>query len=219
MPDNDDRSDDQPLEDDDPVERVRDHVETVVRCGFDSRDEILEDVIEELTEELEVPEGDADTVALAAMLVDRAWRRLVDEQAGWPEVTDCDRLDAAFAELERRRIIARQNFTCCQTCGLSEIWGEADGWPHEPRGYVFFHVQATERAAAGGGLDFSYGSTDQQDATVTAIANEVVEVLREHDLDATWNGDRNRKIAVALDWRRRVEPLPSDGRAPAGEPV
>src|SRR5881392_1615750 len=36
----------------------------------------------------------------------------VSEQAGWPVQTDCDRLDAAFADLEQAGIIARHDFSC-----------------------------------------------------------------------------------------------------------
>ena len=46
---------------------------------------------------------------------------LREEMLGWPATTDCDRLDAAFAELEGAGIAARANFTCCSTCGESEL--------------------------------------------------------------------------------------------------
>jgi Domain of unknown function (DUF6891) len=138
--------------------------------------------------------------------VTEVWNQVRDEQASWPAVTDCDRLDSAFAELDRRRIIARQNFWCCDTDALASIWEEAEDWPHDPRGYTFFHEQATDAAVDGFGLTLSYGSTDQTDVTVTAIADEVVEVLRAHGLNATWDGDRRKKIMLSLDWKRRIEP-------------
>lgn len=51
--------------------------------------------------------------------------------------------------------MARQNFTCCQTCGLAEIDDEievvrAEGRP--VRGYAFFHQQDTAGAVEGGSL-------------------------------------------------------------------
>jgi len=39
---------------------------------------------------------------------------LLDAQREWPSVTDCDRLDRAFADLNGRGIVARQNFACCK---------------------------------------------------------------------------------------------------------
>lgn len=42
------------------------------------------------------------------------------EMASWPEVTDCDRLDATFADLKSNGLIAEQNYWCCQTCASSD---------------------------------------------------------------------------------------------------
>ena len=46
------------------------------------------------------------------------------EQAGWESPTDCDRLDEAFATLNRLGIVARQDFSCCTPCGHKDIWQE-----------------------------------------------------------------------------------------------
>ena len=43
------------------------------------------------------------------------------EAAGWPALTDHDRLEQAFAALETQGVVCRQNFTCCGTCGVAEI--------------------------------------------------------------------------------------------------
>src|SRR3954447_10412699 len=44
-----------------------------------------------------------------------------DEQQRWPEVTDCDRLDASFAELDGMGILARQNYEQTLTSGHAAI--------------------------------------------------------------------------------------------------
>ncbi len=75
-------------------------------------------------------------------------------------VTRCDRLDAAFAELERSGIVSRANFTCCSKCGENEI-GDAMAEAAEQgiavRGYTFFHQQDIDRAVAGDGVLLKYG--------------------------------------------------------------
>ena len=66
--------------------------------------------------------------------------------------------------LEAAGIVARQNFTCCKTCGFYEINGEMEAARAQGRvvrGYVFFHMQDTERAAKGGDLALAYGPADQ----------------------------------------------------------
>ncbi|MBO4207877.1 DUF6891 domain-containing protein [Micromonospora echinofusca] len=137
-------------------------------------------------------------------------RRIVAEEwplrhaveASWPPVTDCDRLDAAFAELNRVGIVARQDFTCCRNCGEAEIGAElAD----TDEGYVFFHAQDTERAAEGGALWLRYGATS---GPATPVGQRVAETLTRHGLPVDWNGDPGRAIRVPLTWQRRIGPFP-----------
>ena len=120
-------------------------------------------------------------------------------QASWPVRTDCDRIDRAFLALERTGIVARQNFTCCQGCGASEIGAEADG---ASRGYVFYHFQDTESAVAGHGLYLAYG-TFKDDVSALTIAAEIVAQLQREGLQVKWDGKLEKRIHVAIDWQRR----------------
>ena len=65
------------------------------------------------------------------------------DQAEWGASTDCDRLDEAFAALNRQGIVARQDFSCCNNCGFTEIWDEVEeAEKQQPiEGYVFYHLQ------------------------------------------------------------------------------
>lgn len=133
------------------------------------------------------------------------------ERANWPDVTDCDRLDAAFAELKETGLIAEQNFWCCQTCASSEVHATIKQARKSggavPRGYVFYHDQDTDRAVQGGGLYLAYGSRDGKSAACQAIASEVVDTLKHHGLEPEWNGKLDTRIFLPLDWKRR-SPLP-----------
>ncbi|MGE5830625.1 MAG: DUF6891 domain-containing protein, partial [Micromonosporaceae bacterium] len=144
--------------------------------------------------------------AAARVITDRALAAHLAEQSGWSHPTDCDRLDAAFADLAAAGILARQHFSCCGTCGANDIreamqQAEKDGYAS--RGYTFFHLQDTEHAVAGDGLYLSYGARHPDEAAAVAIGHEIVMVLRAHGLAPTWNGRHAHRIALPLAWRRR----------------
>lgn len=148
--------------------------------------------------------------ALLRHHIQRFTREILDdhraEQRGWPAVTDCERLDAAFAALEREGVICRQNFSCCGSCGAAEIWDEmaaAEEAGMEVRGYTFFHMQDTEAAVAGEGLYLSYGAVAEGAAGAEAIGHAVVAALEAKGLDPVWDGQWTRRIFVPLSWRRR----------------
>ncbi|HYH63496.1 MAG TPA: hypothetical protein VD866_02250 [Urbifossiella sp.] len=127
-------------------------------------------------------------------------------QTEWPDRTDCDRLDEAFAELEDRGILCRQDFSCCGTCGAGEIWDEINaatdaGKP--VRGYAFYHMQDTESAVEGCGLYLAYGATDAGEDAALSVGRELVEVLSAHNLTTRWDGSWKTRIKVNLDWKRR----------------
>lgn len=196
----------EPLTDD----AIRDALRRRAIEAYDTDEEIVVSVSEVL----------ADEHGENLLRVRRRVRRLAPavfaaqaaEERTWPVPTDCDRLDRAFAALERRGVVARQNFACCQTCGHAEIGDEIEsGTAEEPvRGYAFFHRQDTESAAAGEGLYLAYGavmpgpaSPAEWNRAATEVAGEVVTALRAEGLDAAWNGDLEMRIGVPLIWRRR----------------
>ncbi|MGJ6968872.1 DUF6891 domain-containing protein [Streptosporangium sp. G11] len=138
----------------------------------------------------------------ARRLVDRIWLERVEEQTSWKGETDPERLNRAFTALEATGITARENFTCCRTCGQAEI-GET-GSP-DARGYVYFHSQCTDSAAAGHGMALLYGGFDGSPDTTASIGREVVAALGETGLSVEWNGDPRETITVVpLDWRKRL---------------
>lgn len=137
----------------------------------------------------------------ASVLLAPLWRERVIEQRSWG-TTDCDRIESAFRDLSADGIVARENFACCRNCGTTEIWDEAGPEDH---GFVFYHMQDTESAAAGGGLYLSYGSRTGERGDTEAIGHVVVATLRSHGLETDWNGSAESRIAVSnLRWRKRL---------------
>lgn len=178
--------------------KVRNYAQKLVRAGFKSREDIIWRV--------EIYAGDTSPDLLELPLtrmIDSLLQAHYEEQKIWGE-TDCERLDRAFAALEERGIVARQDFSCCGNCGHYEIWAEMD---EDSRGYTFYHMQDTESAAAGHGLYLAYGANvenDEDNQAIIKIAWEIVAVLREHGLTVDWNGSPYRRILIDnLDWKRR----------------
>jgi hypothetical protein len=184
------------------AESIAEFVAREVAGGFTPIDEIVVGATE-----LVSGEAPPETVRLhAETCLHEALEKHRIAQRAWPDRTDCDRLDDAFAKLDARGIVARQNFTCCQNCGHAEIWGEIEQRaPTLPpaRGYAFYHWQDTESAVDGHGVFLAYGATAEGEVHGMSIGREIVEVLRAEGLNASWDGSLKARILVALEWRRR----------------
>ena len=172
-----------------------------VRGGYETRDDIVDSVFNIL-------EHDSMTLSEVKELVDTEINSLKEEQVHWPSETDYDRLVAGLKALDAQGIVARENFTCCGTCGTAEIWDEIDtvkASGKDVRGYVFFHQQGTEHAVEGYGINFSYGSavenaTEEQEI---AIAQALADEMRSRGFKVDWNGKLSMCVMVELDWKRR----------------
>jgi hypothetical protein len=133
-----------------------------------------------------------------------AMRRRAEQR--WKRLTDCDKLDLAFADLEEQGIIARQDYLCCSGCAHSaagfEIFGNERGkdfW----KGYVFYHQQDTD-GAPGGSLLLGFGAYEDGDEAMQEVARTVIETLGRYKLKARWNGKTDTRIEVIdLNWRWR----------------
>lgn len=181
---------------------ICDFLRQKVHSGFDDPQDFPASAGEVFSDQADISEIEAFArPALQDILID-----YFAEQRQWPDVTDCDRLDAAFAELESKGIIARQNFWCCGTCGLSAIGeeiAESKASGHEVRGYTFYHEQDTESAVEGHGLYLYYGAEDGVEAHSLKIAHEIEGMLQRHGLKTDWDGEFKKRLFVELDWKRR----------------
>ncbi|GAA2403536.1 hypothetical protein GCM10010420_33480 [Streptomyces glaucosporus] len=184
---------------DEDREELEEHLREMLVGGYATRAELAESAQDHLAS------GNGPrpvSPEQARALVDRMWLERVGEQAGWEGETDPERLTRAFEALEEAGITARENFTCCSTCGHAEIGGEASPGS---RGFVFFHSQDTDSAAAGYGLSLQYGGFDDSPETTAAIGREVAAALVAAGLPVEWNGDPGHAVRVApLDWRKRL---------------
>ncbi|KAL2802874.1 hypothetical protein BJX63DRAFT_425737 [Aspergillus granulosus] len=118
--------------------------------------------------------------------------------------TSDETIETAFSSLERNHsILARMNFTCCQTCGIDEISGDQD---EDSRGYVFFHKQDTEGVTLNGeDLCLAFGSFKKSEKRNRAVGEVIVRSLKRGGLRVEWEGNMGRRITVHREeWRRRI---------------
>ncbi|WP_072396660.1 hypothetical protein [Hyphomicrobium sp. CS1GBMeth3] len=188
------------------IEEVQAFARPLVARGDRTFAEVVEEAVEHLLEENE----DADPTAVERVCeteIDKIFAAHLAAQATWPQVTDCDRLDRAFDALNGSGIVARQDFTCCQNCGLAEIGDEIQAAVNagfDVSGFTFYHAQDTDRATEGHGLYLTYGHVDGDEANSVAIGRTIVAALREAGLETDWDGTIRQRIGVRLDWQRRI---------------
>lgn len=127
---------------------LRAQARLVVRPGFTGRD----DAVAAVVEWYEAEGLDPDVLeATAERVVAEEWAARDAELAAAGDDGDYGRLERAFAALVDERVLARMNFTCCQTCGTTEIDDERtplDAGPgrygYAEWAYTFFHQQDAE---------------------------------------------------------------------------
>jgi len=142
----------------------------------------------------------ADLCDLAWDLVPATFAAHLEAQAQWPDRTDSDRLSDAFRALDAAGIVAREDFACCQNCGVGDIGAEVpDG--SSALGYVFYHEQDAQRAAAGGSLWLAFGLLDQPSSA--QVGEQIVAALRAEGLHVDWDGSPDQRIHVPIRWARR----------------
>jgi len=177
-------------------------IDALVRGGFEERGRI----IEILCEEMYAP-GELDEPEIVAA-VDAAFASLARDQASWPAVTDCHRLDRVFVALNERGIIALQNAGYTQSDGYDDIRESFAQRSDRENviGYCFYHGQDLERAVRGEGLYLAFGPIDARNEATQGprIGATIVEELERAGFAVRWDGTFAQRIHVPdIDWKRR----------------
>jgi len=188
-------------------EDLRSYIGRLIAEGFRTDEQIIGSSLDYAEDESDGGDFDEDDCrrrieAITAELA--AAHRTAERSWEWP--TDCDLLDRAFAELESRGIVARQNFACCQPCGHAEIGDEIEAAKveREVRGYTFYHQQDTESVCEGGALYLAYGAVEEGREALANVVKTIVDVISLGGLQPVWDGDFGKRIQVVdLDWKRR----------------
>ena len=190
-------------------------IRSVVRGGFEERDRIIEIFREEMYAPGELNEREIELAVDAEIKAHEA------DQATWPTNTDCDRLDAVFAQLNEDGIIALHNAGYTQSDGYADFQAALAFAPNPEgiTGYCFYHGQDLERAVAGQGLFLAFGPTNprEEETKGTEVGQRVSKRLIEAGFGIEWNGAFNSRILIKpFDWKRRELP-PTNALAPSFE--
>lgn len=188
--------------DDTSIDKMRELVSVLVARGFNTRQDIIESTSSSFAD---LPNRSLIRLAVEK-LVGAELERHYRCQETWPEITDCDRLDHAFSELNGNGILARHDATCCDSCAGAEVCKEMSNLidaGKKIRGYTFYHQQDTDQVAEDGQLFLSYGTASADDESPLVIAKEVCAVLRKYGLNTEWNGSISSRIQITLDWKKR----------------
>lgn len=181
---------------------VINEINSFVRSGFYDREQL----IEMFCGELYAP-GELDA-AVVESTVDASFTAYEKEKGSFPSVTDCDRLDSAFAALNSRGVIAIQNAGYTQSDGyddVSQAFSEHSN-PDSVLGYCFYHGQDLQRTIDGGGLFFAFGPVDpaEEQTKGVEVGNVVREELERAGLVVDWNGEFDKRLSVPqITWQKR----------------
>jgi hypothetical protein len=160
-------------------------------------------VAEALVDSFSGPDGSLGLVhSQAQRIVAAAWQERLDEQETWPERTDADAVQEAFAALEADNIMARADFTCCANCGHTEIGAEVRP---DSLGYVFFHHQSTDGVVRDGQLYLYFGACGPDREQDAVVGRKIADALAGAGLPVNWNGDGSTAVVVGpITWRKRL---------------
>lgn len=181
---------------------VVEEISTLVRSGFYDKARLSQIFLEEMYEPGELDDADVSTA------IDAATEEWEAEKKQWPAITDCDRIDKAFAAINKRGVIALQNAGDSQSDGYDDFRESYENHSNKSDviGYCFYHGQDLERAVRGGGLFFAFGPTDSasEETEGVRIGNLVREELERAGLKVDWDGTFAKRMSVPnIVWQKR----------------
>lgn len=179
---------------------AREYIERYVRYGFYRPAEVEEIVGED------VLGGELPHKRVRELVKAEVARQKV-EQESWPEVTDCDRLDRAFAALRSEGILAIHNAGMTPSEGIAEMseqYRAAGGKKSGIVGYCFYHRQDMEYALTSQKLGLAFGDIDGDDGRGVEVGQRVRRALAAAGLRVAWTGSIRDKLDISgLHWQRR----------------
>lgn len=175
-----------------------------VRTGFYDQDELMEIFTEELYEPGELDEDQVRHI------IETELAKIKTEQKSWPAVTDVDKLEEVFEQLNQSGVIALHNAGYTQSDGHSDVSEAYQELENKSKilGYCFYHGQDLERAVLGEGLFLTFGTIDPNADKQVAlkVGNEIVTALEKKGFKTKWDGTLTERILITkIDWKKRIE--------------
>lgn len=191
------------------LKELQERVALEVKGGFANQREILELISDVMKYDYELKGDDLKEMRkkLKDIIADLLEQHK-KEQATWPEVTDCDRLDAAFAELEEQGILTAQNAGYTQSDGFDDISEKyfrlTKKQQKDSIGFVFFHGQDLERVLESKKLLLAFGAGKGDAKSDVKVGKIIQKVLMAHSFKVKWNGKSDTRLEISkFTWQKR----------------
>ena len=179
-------------------EHVRAFARSCVRAGLLSTAEMHAEVVEAITAEL--PDRAAEADELATTWLDEAHDELRADQSEWPESTDYERLQSAFAEMELLDVSVLQG--CEDHWAAKRLIDESNAAGAGIRGVAWFTPSDVWHAVDEGMLEVNlWHGTTANAAPGDDLLNDVLGILEKHGMQARFDEGR---IEVDAHWQKRI---------------
>jgi hypothetical protein len=179
-------------------EQVRDFARVCVRAGLLSSEEMHAEVVEAITTEL--PDRAAEADGLASTWLAEAHDRARVDQRNWPESTDYERLQSAFAEMELLDVSVLQG--CEDHWAAKRLIEESDAAGAGLRGVAWFTASDIWHAVDEGMLEVNlWHGTTANVAPGDDLLYDVLGILEKHGLVARFDEGR---IEVDAHWQQPI---------------
>jgi hypothetical protein len=175
------------------LDDVRAFTRSCVRSGLLSEKALYDEVV--LAVRSELPHLASQSDVLARTWIAEFRQQVAAEAVTWPDLTDYDRLQAAFTSLEEAGLIVLQ--------GVEDHWVAKRTLDERPaRGIVWFTAPDVWHAIDEGMLEVNvWHATTANIAPGDSLLDEAIAAFAAQGLEAHFDEGR---IEVAAHWRRRL---------------
>lgn len=182
-------------------EEVTEALNELVTISLIPTKELLLETLEDMFygEDLDTPSIEKE--------IDKAIAAKLKEELFWGPVTDFDRLDNVFAELNRKGIVAVHVAGFTSSDGFEEAADAYESLKEEGidvNGYCFYTTQDFQYAVKDQNLGLAFGAFEDHEKNGLSIGKIIANVLEKEGFSIDWDGTLEQKITIRpFVWRKR----------------
>lgn len=177
-------------------------INMLTKFGFYDNEEINE-IIEDMFFDEELDED----------FIEKEIEKAIDlksqEEKNWDEITDCDRLDEAFKELNSYSFITLHNagYTIQDSAkDAIEVHRYLTDKEEMVYGFCFYNTMDIENAINDNYLEIGYGEFIGEELKTAKIAEDIVFILEKHGLKTEWSYSIKDRIKIKpIKWQKRFD--------------
>jgi len=177
---------------------ILDAIKVHVWGGFDTPDDI-QGVISGLLEE-----GADEKVLRESVSIE--FKKKLEAEKSWPQITDLDQLESAFQALKSNGILCLHNTGYTMSDGHEDLNEALSAYPKGKFfGYCFYHGQDLARVVSGGGLMLAYDHVNGDVPEKIRVGQTMQQELEKAGFTLDWDGTTNQRLNIPkFDWKHRA---------------